>query len=197
MSTLNTNNNTTVNSNSTDIANLPVIDPTDKHNFFHKVNNTNKPVYVINKETGEETSEIEMIDCDPLKDKNGQYIKDDNGQFITQKENWDGGYSDNIEIQINTTDKSLIPTTLSVEDMEELIHMKKGKLQVKRDENGQVLEYTLKGAIKACTNLVDDKLVNGFKALFTPPREVADYSSYNAGFSALAKMRKARLASNS
>tara|TARA_Y100000592_G_C5404346_1_gene284806 strand:+ start:334 stop:768 length:435 start_codon:yes stop_codon:yes gene_type:complete len=135
-------------------------------NTLRQIKNTNKPNYVINKDTGEETKTIAMEPCEPWKDKDGNWH--------TEKQSYSDEYTQNIEMRFNSTDKAIVPKLLSVAHIEALTKLNE-KLQFKADT-----EYECTSLVEVEHTEDDETKTKGLKAIFKPKWNRPDYSAFTS-----------------
>ena len=163
--------------------------------FIQSMRNTSLPVYVTDEQGNViEPKEIEMIPVDkPYVDKHGKYI--------TEEKNYNGGYSDNLEIRFNTTDKAAIDAFFNVDSIDNQVDSSllsrematnlakfHGKVQLSDSE----CAYK-RASMVECENTIDDVKVKGFKLIFKPEDkfQTVDYSGINSYADMLASLTKA------
>ena len=142
-------------------------------NILRQIKNTNKPNYVINKDTGEQTKKIEQETCEPYQDKQGNWH--------TTRDSYSDDFTQNVEMRFNSTDKSIVPKLLSVKEATNLMKLN-AKLQLKPD-----VEYERTSLIEVEHTEDDESKSKGMKAIFKPKYQRPDYSAFTS-FADLAKL---------
>ena len=168
MLTTNNNNQSSEQSN----ASLP---------FVHSSRNTSLPVYV----TDNQGNVIEPKQIVKKKLKPSECYVDKQGNFIEEVDDYSGGYSDNIEMRFNTSDKNAVEQFFNVpelvdEDDKQIQTSSKvlsrqmaitlSQLHGKMKLSDSTCDYQLASFVE-CENTVDKDYgtkVKGFKLLFKP-----------------------------